>query len=74
VAAALNIAPLEPAKLVQRVGSFVNGLNDAVRDGAYIALGFGVLGFQRAQVRRVELAKQLESRVTSLTSGLRQAR
>ncbi|HVA75558.1 MAG TPA: hypothetical protein VNF71_13450 [Acidimicrobiales bacterium] len=32
--------------------------NQAVKDGAYVAVGLGVLGFQRAQVRRVELTKQ----------------
>ena len=32
----------------------------ALKDGAYVAIGLGVLGFQRAQVQRVELTKQLE--------------
>jgi hypothetical protein len=32
----------------------------AVQDGVYIAIGLGVLGFQRAQVRRVEWTRQLE--------------
>jgi len=35
-------------------------INNALKDAAYIAVGLGVLGFQKAQVRRVELAKQLE--------------
>jgi ElaB/YqjD/DUF883 family membrane-anchored ribosome-binding protein len=30
-----------------------------LRDGFYIALGFAVLGFQKAQVRRRELSKEL---------------
>ena len=34
-------------------------LNQVVKEGAYVAVGLGVLGFQRAQVRRVELTKQL---------------
>lgn len=34
-------------------------LNQAIKEGAYVAVGLGVLGFQRAQVRRVELTKQL---------------
>ncbi len=38
-------------------------LNNAVRDGVYVAIGLAVLGFQRAQVRRVELTKQLESQL-----------
>jgi ElaB/YqjD/DUF883 family membrane-anchored ribosome-binding protein len=34
-------------------------LNEALKEGAYVALGLGVIGFQRAQVQRVELTKQL---------------
>jgi uncharacterized protein YjbI with pentapeptide repeats len=34
-------------------------LVDAVRDAAYIAIGFGVLGVQQAQVRRRELQSRL---------------
>ncbi|MBV9660163.1 MAG: hypothetical protein JO337_03295 [Acidimicrobiales bacterium] len=30
-------------------------LNQALKEAAYIAVGLGVLGFQRAQVQRVEL-------------------
>ena len=30
-----------------------------LKDAAYIAIGLGVIGFQRAQVRRQELRKQL---------------
>lgn len=33
--------------------------NQAVKEGTYVAVGLGVLGFQKAQVRRVELTKQL---------------
>lgn len=43
-----------------------NDFNDALKEAAYVAVGLGVLGFQRAQVQRVELMKQLESQVTSL--------
>ena len=31
-----------------------------LKDAAYVTVGLGVLGFQKAQVRRVELQKQLE--------------
>lgn len=31
------------------------------QDAAYVAIGLGVLGFQRAQVRRRELQSQLDS-------------
>jgi predicted nucleic acid-binding Zn-ribbon protein len=43
--------------------------NNAVKEAAYVAVGLGVLGFQRAQVQRVELMKQLESQLSGL-SGL----
>jgi hypothetical protein len=44
--------------------------NNALKEGAYIAVGLGVLGFQRAQVRRVELAKQLKAQRTELAKQL----
>lgn len=49
-------------------------VNNAVREGAYVAVGLGVLGFQRAQVRRVELIKQLESQIAQLSqlAGLKE--
>ena len=31
-----------------------------LKDAAYVTVGLGVLGFQKAQVRRIELMKQLE--------------
>ncbi|HET6963375.1 MAG TPA: hypothetical protein VFH58_01300 [Acidimicrobiales bacterium] len=42
--------------------------NEALKDAAYVAVGLGVLGFQRAQVQRVELMKQLEAQLESLSS------
>ena len=45
-------------------------LNHAVKEGAYVAVGLGVLGFQRAQVQRVELTKQLEAQLAALNSQL----
>jgi hypothetical protein len=35
------------------------GLTDLARDAAYIAVGLGVLGYQRVQVQRVELKHKL---------------
>ncbi len=32
-----------------------------LKDAAYVAVGLGVLGFQRAQVRRQELIKQMKA-------------
>jgi hypothetical protein len=43
-------------------------LNHALREGAYVAVGLGVLGFQRAQVRRVELTRQLEAQWEQLSA------
>src|SRR5579884_3723388 len=40
--------------------------NQALKEGAYVAVGLGVLGFQRAQVRRVELTKQLNDLAKTL--------
>jgi DNA anti-recombination protein RmuC len=40
-----------------------------LKEAAYIAVGLGVLGFQRAQVQRVELTKQLEEQLNSLPSA-----
>ena len=37
------------------MSAFSKGLTDLAKDAAYVAVGLGVLGFQRAQVRRVEL-------------------
>jgi len=34
------------------------GIGEALKEAAYVAVGLGVLSFQRAQVRRVEMAKQ----------------
>jgi len=41
----------------------------ALRDAAYVGIGFGVLAFQKAQVQRQELKKQLEQRVTDGRQG-----
>src|SRR5579875_737014 len=44
----------------------VNDINNAIKEAAYVAVGLGVLGFQRAQVQRVELTKQIESQLAAL--------
>jgi hypothetical protein len=41
--------------------------NEALKEGAYVAIGLGVLGFQRAQVLRNEWSKQLESQWEQLS-------
>jgi hypothetical protein len=40
----------------------VPDVNKALQDAAYVALGFGVIGFQKAQVRRQELLKMVGDR------------
>ena len=44
-----------------------NDFNNALKEAAYVAVGLGVLGFQRAQVQRVELTKQLEAQLAGLS-------
>ena len=42
-------------------------INEAVKEGAYVAVGLGVLAFQRAQVLRNEWGRQLESQWEQLS-------
>lgn len=53
---------------VPDLNELVSEAEKAVRDGAYVAVGFGVLAFQRAQVQRRQLAQQLEKRRAELPS------
>ena len=58
------------------------GVTDLARDAAYVAVGLGVLGYQRAQVQRVELQHKLSKDLsldqrlsdvrTELTKGVKQ--
>jgi hypothetical protein len=41
------------------LGTLSKGVSDLARDAAYVAVGLGVLGYQRAQVQRVELQNRL---------------
>lgn len=41
-----------------------------LKDAAYITIGLSVIGFQKAQVRRVEISKQLDSQVADLRKQL----
>jgi hypothetical protein len=38
----------------------MSDVNKTLKDAVYVALGFGVLGFQKAQVRRRELVKTID--------------
>jgi hypothetical protein len=44
-----------------------------LEDSAYVAVGLGLLGFQRAQVRRRELESQFAGPLAVAEDGLRQA-
>jgi hypothetical protein len=41
------------------IGAISKGVSDLAREAAYVAVGLGVLGYQRAQVQRVELQSLL---------------
>jgi hypothetical protein len=41
------------------IGTLSKGATDLARDAAYVAVGLGVLGYQRVQVHRVELQNRL---------------
>jgi hypothetical protein len=45
-------------------------VSNTLKEAAYVAVGLGVLGFQRAQVQRVELMKQIEAQLTEWRSQL----
>jgi hypothetical protein len=47
-------------------------VSEAMKDAAYVTVGFGVLGFQRAQVRRHELTKQLKPQLGELVTNVDQ--
>ena len=42
-----------------------------VKDAAYVTVGLGVLAFQKAQVARRDLTKQVESQLTQTTSQVK---
>jgi CHASE3 domain sensor protein len=44
-------------------------LSDYLKDAAYVTIGFGVIAFQKAQVQRVELTKQLEAQLEEARKG-----
>jgi hypothetical protein len=58
---------------VTNMGTISKGVTDLARDAAYVAVGLGVLGYQRAQVQRNEL-KSLLSKDFSLDQHLSNVR
>lgn len=51
----------------------VDDVEKALREAAYVAVGFAVIGVQRAQVRRRELARRLPDLEEHLPAGIREA-
>ena len=47
---------------------------DNLRDAAYIVIGMGVIGAQRAQVRREELRKQFDAQRQTIEARANEAR
>jgi hypothetical protein len=45
--------------VTDNINSFSKGVSNLARDAAYVAVGLGVLGYQRVQVHRVELQNRL---------------
>ncbi|HEY6472491.1 MAG TPA: hypothetical protein VIY26_06340 [Acidimicrobiales bacterium] len=45
--------------MTNNINHLSKGVTDLARDAAYVAVGLGVLAYQRAQVQRVELQKRL---------------
>lgn len=52
---------------VTNLSALSRGVSDLARDAAYVAVGLGVLGYQRAQVQRVGIQERLAGDL-SLTS------
>lgn len=58
------------------INTLSKGVTDLARDAAYVAVGLGVLAYQRAQVQRVELQKRLskelpiEQRIGDVRQGV----
>lgn len=44
-------------------------ISQTLKDAAYVGIGFGVITFQRAQVQRQEIKKQLESQLGEAKGG-----
>jgi len=46
-------------EVTTNISTLSKGVTDLARDAAYVAVGLGVLGYQRAKVQRVELQNRL---------------
>ena len=67
--------------LTNNLNALSKGVTDFARDAAYVAVGLGVLAYQRAQVQRVELTNRLshdfdidlDKRIEDVRGGWRRA-
>ncbi len=46
----------------------IDDISKTVKDSLYVTIGLGVIAFQKAQVRRQELKKQVETNLTGTRS------
>lgn len=46
----------------------IDDISKTVKDSLYVTIGLGVIAFQKAQVQRQELQKQVESNLTATRS------
>jgi hypothetical protein len=58
-----NPADLPPPRSATMADLTLDTLTDAARDAFYIAVGAGVIGFQKLQVQRVELTKAVNAQL-----------
>ena len=61
-------------KAMPEIKDITEEISKTARDAAYVVVGLGVLGFQRAQVRRQELAKRLADPRAQVESALEDVR
>lgn len=52
----------------------IDDLSKAIKDALYVGVGLGVIAFQKAQVQRVDLTKQVKGQVGSSDELLTEAR
>jgi hypothetical protein len=54
-----------------RVPTTIDEVSKVLRDTAYVAIGFGVIAFQKAQVQRIEVQRSLQDNVKLVEERLR---
>lgn len=55
------------------VTATTSDLKKTVKDSAYVAIGIGVMGFQQAQSRQLELRSQVQAKTRDLSTQARDA-